>query len=77
LAATAAGSTKTAVYRVGGLKGDHCRDRIEHTLSHLGGVAGVDVDLGAGEVKVAYDPAVIPSGYIEETLQSLGYSIQG
>ncbi len=64
------------MYRVGGLKGDHCRDRIEHTLSHLGGVAGVDVDLGAREVKVAYDPAVIPSGYIEETLQSLGYSIQ-
>jgi len=59
LAATAAGSTKTAVYRVGGLKGDHCRDRIEHTLSHLGGVAGVNVDLGAKEVKVAYDPAVI------------------
>ncbi len=76
MAATAAG-TKTAVYRVGGLKGDHCRDRIEHTLSHLGGVARVDVDLGAQQVKVAYDPDVIPSGYIEETLQSLGYSIQG
>ncbi|MDR7865660.1 MAG: heavy-metal-associated domain-containing protein [Sporomusaceae bacterium] len=74
--ATAAG-TKTAVYRVGGLKGEHCRDRIEHTLSHLGGVAGVDVDLGAKQVKVAYDPDVIPGGYIEETLQSLGYSIQG
>lgn len=69
--------TKTTVYRVGGLKGDHCRDRIEHTLSHLGGVADVDVDLGAKQVKVEYDPAVIPSGYIEETLQSLGYSVQG
>lgn len=71
------GSTKTTVYKVGGLKGDHCRDRIEHTLSHLGGVADVDVDVDAKQVKVAYDPAVIPSGYIEETLQSLGYSIQG
>lgn len=68
---------ETAVYRVGGLKGDHCRDRIEHTLSHLGGVAGVDVDLIAKEVKVEYDSKIIPSGYIEETLQSLGYSIQG
>ena len=73
----AAGNTKTAVYQVGGLKGDHCRDRIEHTLSHLDGVAGVNVDLGAKKVKVDYDPAVIPSGYIEETLQTLGYSIQG
>lgn len=71
------GGTKTAVYQVGGLKGDHCRDRIEHTLSHLGGVAAVRVDLGAKQVKVEYDPAVIPSGYLEETLQSLGYSIQG
>jgi copper chaperone CopZ len=71
------GDTRTALYQVGGLKGNHCRDRIEHTLSHLGGVASVKVDVGAGEVKVEYDPAVIPSGYIEETLQSLGYSIQG
>jgi copper chaperone CopZ len=69
--------TKTTVYRVGGLKGDHCRDRIEHTLSHLDGVAGVDVDLAAKQVKVVYHPAVVAGGYIEETLQSLGYSIQG
>jgi len=67
----------TTTYRVGGLKGDHCRDRIEHTLSQLGGVSQVDVDVSAKAVKVAYDPTVIPSGYIEETLQTLGYSIQG
>lgn len=72
-----ANNTKTTVYQVGGLKGDHCRDRIEHTLSHLGGVDEVAVDVTAKEVKVSYDPEVIPSGYIEETLQSLGYSIQG
>lgn len=74
---SAKANTKTTVYRVGGLKGDHCRDRIEHTLSHLNGVADVDVNLDSKQVKVAYDPAVIPSGYIEETLQTLGYSIQG
>ncbi|MCX7781951.1 MAG: cation transporter [Negativicutes bacterium] len=67
---------KQSVYRVGGLKGDHCRDRIEHTLSHLGGVADVSVDLGSNQVRVEYDPGKIASGYIEETLQSLGYSIQ-
>lgn len=70
-------STTTTVYRVGGLKGDHCRDRIEHTLSHLGGVAGVDVDLAAKQVKVEYDPAVIAGDYLESTLQTLGYSPQG
>jgi len=67
---------QTALYRIGGLKGDHCRDRIEHVVSHLGGVEGVDVDLAAKQVLVHYDPASIASGYIKETLQSLGYSIR-
>lgn len=66
-----------SVYQVGGLKGDHCRDRIEHTLSHLAGVNHVGVDIKDRLVKVEYDTSRIGSGYIEETLQSLGYSIQG
>ena len=70
-------ATKQTVYRVGGLKGDHCRDRIEHTLSQLNGVDSVDVSLKDKLVSVEYDPGQIASGYIEETLQSLGYSIQG
>lgn len=70
-------NTKQSVYRVGGLKGDHCRDRIEHTLSHLNGVSTVKVDLDTKQVSVNYDASVTPSGYIEETLQTLGYSIQG
>lgn len=69
--------TKKSVYSVGGLKGDHCRDRIEHTISHLNGVADVDVDLNTKQVTVEYDPKAIASGYIEETLQTLGYSIRG
>lgn len=68
-------NTKT-IYKVGGLKGDHCRDRIEHTLSHLPGVSGVNVDLNTKQVSVNFDSGVIASGYIEETLQSLGYSMQ-
>ena len=68
---------KQSVYRVGGLKGDHCRDRIEHTLSHLNGVDSVDVDLKDKLVRVEYDNSQVASGYIEETLQTLGYSIQG
>ncbi|MEG6585992.1 heavy-metal-associated domain-containing protein [Dendrosporobacter sp. 1207_IL3150] len=70
-------ASKKTVYTVGGLKGNHCRDRIEHTLSHLPGVTNVDVNVGSKKVNVAYDPDVIASGYIEETLQTLGYSIQG
>lgn len=65
-----------ASYKVGGLQGAHCRDRIEHTLSHLAGVSDVTVDLNTRQVHVEFDSGVIASGYIEETLQSLGYSIQ-
>lgn len=70
-------NTKQSVYRIGGLKGDHCRDRIEHTLSHLYGVSSVKVDMASKQVAVNHDESVTPSGYIEETLQSLGYSVQG
>ncbi|HWR05254.1 heavy-metal-associated domain-containing protein [Sporomusa sp.] len=70
-------NTKQSIYRVGGLKGDHCRDRIEHTLSHLHGVSSVKVDLTSHQVAVNHDESITSSGYIEETLQSLGYSIQG
>lgn len=69
-------TTQKATYRVGGLKGNHCRDRIEHTLSHLPGIANVDVDINTHMISVNYNPDVIASGYIEETLQTLGYSIQ-
>lgn len=66
-----------AVYQVGGLKGEHCRDRIEHVLGHLGGIEKVEVNMSNKEITVDYDPDIIASGYIETTLTTLGYSIQG
>ncbi|WP_169717584.1 hypothetical protein SPSIL_025230 [Sporomusa silvacetica DSM 10669] len=69
-------NTTQSVYHVGGIKGDHCRDRIEHTLSHLQGVASVKVDMASKQVAVSHDESLTSSG-IEETLQSLGYSVQG
>jgi copper chaperone len=68
---------KKSMYIVGGLKGSHCRDRIEQTISSLDGVDDVEVNLNTKQVTIEYDPAIIAGGYIEETLQSLGYSIQG
>jgi copper chaperone len=67
----------TAVYTVGGLKGEHCRDRIEHVIRHLDGVDKVAVDMTNKRVSVDYNPSEIASGYIETTLTTLGYSIQG
>jgi copper chaperone len=69
--------TKKSTYVIGGLKDEQCRDRIEHTISSLEGVGDVEVNLNTKKVTVQHDPSVIASGYIEETLQSLGYSIQG
>ncbi|KYZ77212.1 hypothetical protein AXX12_03505 [Anaerosporomusa subterranea] len=68
--------TTNSVYRIGGLMGEHCVDRIEHTLSHLDGVSHVNVDQTNKQVSVEYDPNMVKSGYIEETLQTLGYSIR-
>lgn len=67
---------QTMTYHLGGLQGDHCRDRIEHTLSHLAGVSNVAVNLDRKTVSVLFSAAKVSFGYIEETLQTLGYSIQ-
>ncbi|HBS60831.1 MAG: cation transporter [Bacillota bacterium] len=68
---------RQAVYTVGGLKGNHCRDRIKHVLGHLGGIAKVDVDMQSQKVTVEYNPEIIAGGYIETTLTTLGYSVRG
>ena len=68
--------TTSSKYRIGGLMGEHCVDRIEHTLSQHEGAKHVNVDQNNKQVSVEYDPNVIKSGYIEETLQTLGYSIR-
>ena len=68
--------TSNTVYRVGGLMGEHCIDRIEYTLAQLDGISHVNVDQVNKQVSVEYDSEVIDSGYIEETLQTLGYSIR-
>ncbi|HEY3425302.1 MAG TPA: heavy-metal-associated domain-containing protein [Negativicutes bacterium] len=70
-------STNKASYKIGGLKGTHCRDRIQNVLSDLEGISNVNVDLSSSQITLDYDNSVIASGYIEETLQTLGYSIQG
>jgi copper chaperone len=72
-----AGKIKKSTYVVGGLKGDHSRDRIKYTISSLAGIDDVEVDLNTKQVTVEYDSSIIASGYIQETLQTLGFSIQG
>lgn len=59
---------------VEGLKGNHCRDRVEHVLSHLTGVRQVSVDLMHSRVAVDYDPSAVSEEDIKETLTSLGYA---
>ena len=42
----------TNVYRVSGMTCDHCVQAVTTELSKIDGVAGVDVDLDSGNVKV-------------------------
>ena len=44
--------TVTNVYRVTGMTCDHCVQAVTTELSKIDGVAGVDVDLESGDVKV-------------------------
>lgn len=69
------GVYRTVAYEVDGLKGDHCRDRIEHTLAHLPGVDSIQVDMATNRVVVSYDPGQIADGYIQKTLETLGYAV--
>lgn len=68
-------ASKTVEYRLGGVKGPHCLQRITQTLEQLEGVEGVTADTSDNRVQVTYQPATIAGGYLEETLQTLGYSI--
>jgi copper chaperone CopZ len=48
----------TTTYRVAGMSCGHCVSAVTAELTKIGGVAGVDVSLEAGEVTVTSDAAL-------------------
>ena len=59
----------TNVYRVTGMTCDHCVQAVTTELSKIDGVAGVDVDLESGDVKItSTDPLDVQSvqGAVDE-----------
>ncbi|MDA8235780.1 MAG: heavy-metal-associated domain-containing protein [Clostridia bacterium] len=67
----------TKVLKLGGLQEPDDKRDIEENLPLIDGVDKATVDLQAKELELTFDPAVITLGYLAETLNSLGYSIQG
>ncbi|WP_238442443.1 heavy-metal-associated domain-containing protein [Desulfofalx alkaliphila] len=61
------------VYKVGGLFKREDKEEIETYLSQIDGVKKVEADLEDKTVAVSFDPSVVQSDWIRETLQSLGH----
>lgn len=62
---------------LGGVFDGEAKSDIEYTLGEMESVSNVDVDLTSKQVSFQYDPQVISKDIIENTLNSLGYSVRG
>lgn len=64
-----------SIIRVDGMSCNHCVKAITKTVSALPGIAGVEVDLKSGTVKVEYDPTQSPLDKIKLEIEEQGYDI--
>jgi copper ion binding protein len=60
------------VLEVGGMSCGHCVSAITTAVSALPGVAGVDVDLGAGTVRVSGSPDTVQ---VAAAIEDAGYDV--
>ncbi len=66
----------TATLAVQGLSCPLCASNVDKQLLRVAGVEKVDVDLGAGIVKVAFDPAAAPSAAtLRKAVEDSGYTL--
>ncbi|MEY4579536.1 MAG: hypothetical protein RL701_4239 [Pseudomonadota bacterium] len=61
------------VLDVTGMTCASCVRHVDHALGQLEGVAGVNIDLSAGEVRVRHDAAMAPVGSLIAALGEAGY----
>ena len=55
---------------------EHCKHAIEGSLSKVGGVDNVNVDIPSKTVHVAYNTQQVTLSKLEEVLDDIGYTIQ-
>ena len=60
-------------FKVGGLFTEEDKDEIETYLKQIDGVKRVEASINDKTVDVDFDSAVVDSGWLKETLQSLGH----
>ncbi|WKA52962.1 copper chaperone CopZ [Planococcus liqunii] len=61
--------------KVQGMSCAHCVNTVESSVGELQGVSSVKVDLGKGEVSVAYDNSKTSLNQIQETIEDQGYDV--
>lgn len=52
-----------------------CSGRIKSELGTMEGIGGIDVDLKAQAVKIAYDPELRQPGEIKGKIAGMGYEV--
>ena len=61
--------------KVQGMSCAHCVNAVETSVGELQGVSSVTVDLGKGEVAVAFDNSQTSLNKIQETIEDQGYDV--
>jgi copper chaperone len=62
---------------VQGMSCEHCRMAVTRAVSAVPGVAGVEVNLEEGSVKVSYDEARVPLDSLRRAIANEGYEVVG
>jgi len=60
---------------VQGMTCGHCKSAVTGALQSLSGVEGVEVDLDAGEVEVAYENGKVSIEEMKEAIEDQGYDV--
>jgi copper chaperone len=61
---------------IGGMTCDGCVRSVKHVMSKLPGVASFDVSLVQHQVTVNFDPQVIDTARIMQSIENAGYEIR-
>ena len=63
------------VIDVKGMSCAHCEKSVKDTVSQLGGVHDVSINLDEGKVEVHYDKNVVSLEAICEVIENIGYDV--
>lgn len=63
------------ILKVQGMSCGHCVNSIESSVGELAGVSSVKVELGSGEVSVAFENEETTLDQIKEVIEDQGYDI--